>query len=275
MQSKAKAIDENCFDHSRPKEKGSALPPAGRSPTGWEGGRRAELGEALFFGDFGAAEAGAAPFGRRNGSAKVNAPCAISAPATRSFLLPAMQHGERPKKVGSGHSAKGLSRYVVVNAKVFLDSADAPQEVIDFFPRNPQGLPLRFLREPRLFENGGEAEGRAKMRVPDTIAIELEEAGDSRSTFRLRLDSTVVGENLTAAQAQLLVGDILERIALPNRDRIGREIGAAEGELEPREGQMFRVATMTTAWRVRLAAMSATLRQSARSRFLKPMQPEW
>ena len=125
-------------------------PPAGPPLVG-QGGRRAQLGEALFFGDFGAAEAGAAPFGRRNGSAKVNAPCAISAPATRSFLLPAMQHGERPKKVGSGHSAKGLSRYVVVNAKVFLDSADAPQEVIDFFPRNPQGLPLRFLREPRLF----------------------------------------------------------------------------------------------------------------------------
>ena len=114
------------------------------------------------------------------------------------------------------------------------------------------------------------------MRVsPDTIAIELEEAGDSRSTFRLRLDSTVVGGNLTAAQAQLLVGDILERIALPNRDRTAREIGAAEGELEPREGQMFRVATMTTAWRARLAAMSATLRQLARSQFLKPMQPEW
>ena len=106
------------------------------------------------------------------------------------------------------------------------------------------------------------------MRVPDTIAIELEAAGDSRSTFRLRLDSTVVGGNLTAAQAQLLVGDILERIALPNRDRIGREIGAAEGELEPHEGQMFRVATMTTAWRARLAAMSATLRQSARSQSL-------
>jgi len=45
---------------------------------------------------------------------------------------------------GNGHSTKGLSHYVVVNAKVFLDSADAPQEVIDFFPRNPQGLPLRF-----------------------------------------------------------------------------------------------------------------------------------
>jgi hypothetical protein len=46
------------------------------------------------------------------------------------------------------------------------------------------------------------------MRVPDTIAIELEAAGDSRSTFRLRVDSTVVGGNLTAAEAQLLVGDI-------------------------------------------------------------------
>ena len=105
------------------------------------------------------------------------------------------------------------------------------------------------------------------MRVPDTIAIELEAAGNSRSTFRLRVNSTIVGGNLTAAQAQLLVGDILERIALPNRDRIGREIGAAEGELEPRGGQMFRVATMMTAWRVRLAAMSATLRQSARRQF--------
>jgi hypothetical protein len=69
---------------------------------------------------------------------------------------------ERRLWVGSGHSAKGLSRYVVVNTKVFLDSADAPQEVIDFLPRNPQGLPLRFLREPRLFENGGEAEGGRK-----------------------------------------------------------------------------------------------------------------
>src|ERR1700722_16738623 len=63
------------------------------------------------------------------------------------------------------------------------------------------------------------------MRVPDTIAIELEAAGDSRSTFRLRVDSTVVGGNLTAAQAQLLVGDILERIALPNRGRIGGGTG--------------------------------------------------
>jgi hypothetical protein len=75
---------------------------------------------------------------------------------------------------------------------------------------------------------------------------------DSRSTFRLRVDSTVVGENLTAAQAQLLVGDILERIALPNRDRIRREMGAAEDELEPSGVEMFHVAKTTTAWRIRL-----------------------
>jgi hypothetical protein len=37
---------------------------------------------------------------------------------------------------------------------------------------------------------------------------------------------------------------------------------------------MFCVATMTTAWRARLAAMSATLRQSARTQFLKPIRPE-
>ena len=112
------------------------------------------------------------------------------------------------------------------------------------------------------------------MRVPvaPTISRKSSATGCLRAMV---IDSTVAGGNLTAAQAQLLVGDILERIALPNRDRIGREIGAAEGELEPREGQMFRVATMTTAWRARLAAMSATLRQSARSQFLKPMRPDW
>src|ERR1700683_4135462 len=102
------------------------------------------------------------------------------------------------------------------------------------------------------------------MRVPDTIAIELEAAGDSRRTVHLRLASPLVGGNLTAAQAQLLVADILERIALPNRDRIGRELGPAEGELEPRGGQMFRVATMTTVWRGRGAATSAPPRHTRR-----------
>jgi hypothetical protein len=55
-----------------------------------------------------------------------------------------MASAVRPLWVDNGHSAEGSSRYVVVNAKVLLDRADALQEVIDFFPRNPQGLPLRF-----------------------------------------------------------------------------------------------------------------------------------
>jgi hypothetical protein len=111
------------------------------------------------------------------------------------------------------------------------------------------------------------------MRVPDTIAIELEAAGDSRSMFRVRIDATVVGGNLTAAQAQLLVGDILERIALPNRNRMSRrEIGTEKGELEPSGGEAFRVATSRpTAWLIRLATISATFRHLARSQFLEPM----
>ena len=49
----------------------------------------------------------------------------------------------------------------------------------------------------------------------EQIVIELETPGDSRSLFRLRLDNKVVGENLTAVQTHLLVGEILDRITLP------------------------------------------------------------
>ena len=49
----------------------------------------------------------------------------------------------------------------------------------------------------------------------ERIVIELETPGDSRSMFRLRLDDTVVGESLTAAQVHILVGEILGRITVP------------------------------------------------------------
>jgi hypothetical protein len=49
----------------------------------------------------------------------------------------------------------------------------------------------------------------------ERIVIELEIPGDSRSLFRLRLDNKVAGENLTAVQTHLLVGEILDRITLP------------------------------------------------------------
>ena len=55
------------------------------------------------------------------------------------------------------------------------------------------------------------------MIVPATIGIEWQTIGDPSAMLRLRIDNKIVGENLTAAQAHLLVGEILERIVLPNK----------------------------------------------------------
>jgi len=51
--------------------------------------------------------------------------------------------------------------------------------------------------------------------VPLIIAIEPESPGDSATLFRLRIGQKVVGGRLTAAQTHLLIGEILDRIALP------------------------------------------------------------
>lgn len=47
------------------------------------------------------------------------------------------------------------------------------------------------------------------------IVIEAETPHDFRTMFRLRLDKTLIAEGLTAVQAHILVGEILEQIALP------------------------------------------------------------
>ena len=47
------------------------------------------------------------------------------------------------------------------------------------------------------------------------IVVEAETIGDSRTMFRLRIDANVIAEGLTAAQAHLLVGEILDRFTLP------------------------------------------------------------
>jgi hypothetical protein len=47
------------------------------------------------------------------------------------------------------------------------------------------------------------------------IVIEAETPGDSRTMFRLRIDASVIAEELTAVQAHILFGEILERVALP------------------------------------------------------------
>jgi hypothetical protein len=48
------------------------------------------------------------------------------------------------------------------------------------------------------------------------ITIELEAPGDARTMFRMLVGEKLVAEGLTAAQAHVLVGDILEKLALPN-----------------------------------------------------------
>jgi hypothetical protein len=47
------------------------------------------------------------------------------------------------------------------------------------------------------------------------IVIEPETPGDSRSLFRLLPGEKVIAEGLTAAQAHILIGDILEKMTLP------------------------------------------------------------
>ncbi len=49
------------------------------------------------------------------------------------------------------------------------------------------------------------------------IVIELQTPGDSRTMFRLRMDENLIAEGLTAVRAHILVGEILERIALPKQ----------------------------------------------------------
>jgi len=49
------------------------------------------------------------------------------------------------------------------------------------------------------------------------ITVELDTPGDSRTMFRLHIDNQLVADGLTAVQAHLLVGEVLDRITLPRR----------------------------------------------------------
>ena len=56
------------------------------------------------------------------------------------------------------------------------------------------------------------------MSQPSRIAIEAETHSASATLFRVRIDDTRIGEHLTAAQAHLLIGEVLNRIALPSAE---------------------------------------------------------
>ena len=43
------------------------------------------------------------------------------------------------------------------------------------------------------------------------ISIEAKIPGDARTVYRLRIDDTVIADQLTTAQAEFLVGEILDR----------------------------------------------------------------
>jgi hypothetical protein len=49
------------------------------------------------------------------------------------------------------------------------------------------------------------------------IVVEAETPGDSRTLFRVKMGEKLVGYELTAAETHLLVGEMLERIALPRK----------------------------------------------------------
>jgi hypothetical protein len=56
----------------------------------------------------------------------------------------------------------------------------------------------------------------------ERIVIEAETPGGSRTMFRVRMDDLVLGETLIAAQAHLIVGEVLDHITCRGRRRNSR-----------------------------------------------------
>jgi hypothetical protein len=68
------------------------------------------------------------------------------------------------------------------------------------------------------------------VRSPATISIEIETAGESAYDVRMRVGGAVVGENLTAVQSHLLVGEMLQRIAAAvEKSKLPLDIATAQG----------------------------------------------
>jgi hypothetical protein len=60
------------------------------------------------------------------------------------------------------------------------------------------------------------------------IVIEAETPGDSRTMFRLRIDASLIADDLTSVQAHIPVGEIFERIAMPKPSE--QTLSATESE---------------------------------------------
>jgi len=59
------------------------------------------------------------------------------------------------------------------------------------------------------------------------IIIETESPNDSRTMFRVLVDERLVGQGLTAVQAQLVAGEIIERLVLPRKKATLRVVSPA------------------------------------------------
>ena len=59
------------------------------------------------------------------------------------------------------------------------------------------------------------------------IVFEAESLDDSQTMFRLLVDDSLIARGLTAVQAHILVGEILERISLPMPVRESKRSPAA------------------------------------------------
>jgi hypothetical protein len=60
------------------------------------------------------------------------------------------------------------------------------------------------------------------------IVVEEHMPEESATLFRLQMSNRVIGENLTAAQAHLLVGEILGRLASVRRKAVSRGIAGEQ-----------------------------------------------
>ena len=58
------------------------------------------------------------------------------------------------------------------------------------------------------------------------IVIQSETPGASTTMFRVAIGEKVVAEHLTAVQAHILIGDILERLARPMGAQTSGKLGA-------------------------------------------------
>jgi len=86
------------------------------------------------------------------------------------------------------------------------------------------------------------------------IVIELETPGDSRTMFRLRIDDSAIADDLTAVQAHILIGEILERITMPRSSEGATVIAESEAETEVTVDAPAATARRWPSWRRRVRA---------------------